>query len=56
MDQIAERPSWKVSDESHEHPAWQFTGLREEIPYAAALVPTSPSDAAMKLARRRFGR
>jgi Protein of unknown function (DUF4065) len=51
---IAEDPTWKVSDVSHEHPAWALTADREEIPYAAALVPRSPSDRVRELARRRF--
>lgn len=54
MQELAEKPTWKVSDESHEHPGWHLTGHKEEIPYEAALVPAPPSDAAMKLARARF--
>lgn len=54
MTELAAEPSWKVSDKSHEHPAWLVTQDREEIPYEAALAPTVPSQEAMELARRRF--
>ncbi len=54
MAELASQPSWKVSDVSHEHPAWRATQDREEIPYEAALTPARPSQEMMKLARRRF--
>jgi uncharacterized phage-associated protein len=54
MREVAEHPTWKVSDLSHEHPAWRFTAPKEEIPYAAALVPKPPSARVRTLARRRF--
>lgn len=55
MDEISGMPSWKVSDVSHEHPGWALTEYKEEIPYAAAFVPTRPSRRAIGIARRRFG-
>ena len=54
MTELAAAPSWKVSDESHVHPGWLATQDNEEIPYEAALVPTTPSDGAMEIAKQRF--
>jgi uncharacterized phage-associated protein len=54
MRELAEQPTWKVSDESHEHPGWALTDDREEIPYEAALVPGRPSRAAWGAGRQRF--
>lgn len=52
---LAEDATWKVSDDTHEHPGWIVTRDKEEIPYAAALLPTKPSPGALELAGRRFG-
>lgn len=54
MDELAGVSSGKVSDDSHDHPGWLLTADREEIPYAAALRPTPPSQSALGLARQRF--
>jgi uncharacterized phage-associated protein len=44
-ERVAEAPSWRVSDQSHEHPGWLVTRLREVIPYQAVYVPaTGPTE------------
>ncbi|MGO9903639.1 MAG: Panacea domain-containing protein [Solirubrobacteraceae bacterium] len=51
--QLAGSASRTVSEKPHEHPAWLVTRHREAIPYAAALLPSTPSPEAMEIARRR---
>lgn len=36
IEKISALPSWKVSDESHDHPGWALTVMNEEIPYHVA--------------------
>jgi uncharacterized phage-associated protein len=36
IQRIAAQPTWRVEDESHEHPGWRVTRLFEEIPYAGS--------------------
>lgn len=54
ISELAPLTTRQVSEDSHEHPGWALTNDREEIPYAAALIPTEPSSKAMRLAARRF--
>ncbi len=55
IDRLSESASWRVSDDSHEHPGWLLTADREEIPYESALLAReAPSAAAMTIARQRF--
>jgi hypothetical protein len=52
--ELAPLTATQVSEDSHKHPGWALTQDREEIPYAAALVPVKPSAQAMNVAARRF--
>lgn len=38
IEKISELPTWKVSDDSHDHPGWLLTMMNEEIPYHVALM------------------
>jgi uncharacterized phage-associated protein len=50
--ELAPLTAVQVSADSHDHPGWDLTADREEIPYAAALIPTKPSAQVMAIARR----
>ena len=51
--QISEQTAGQVSDESHEHPGWEFTRDKKPIPYYMEFAPRDkPSAATMELVRR----
>lgn len=50
---LADDPSWQVSDKSHTHPGWELTEDRDEIPYHSHFISRRrPPEIAFEIGKR----